>query len=207
MELLLIRHAEPTRVAPGEWGERPVDPPLTAAGTRQAERLGAWLATEGVDHVVSSPLRRALDTAAPLATTLALELEVDELLTEYDARADHYIPVEELRVTRDERWHAMVEGRWEEFGGEAPDVFVARIVPRLDALAAAHRGERVVVICHGGVINVYLADVLGLDRLLWFEPAYTSVSRVRVARTGERSLVTLNETAHLLGARDPEGER
>jgi hypothetical protein len=51
------------------------------------------------------------------------------------------------------------------------------------------------------VINVYLADVLGIDRLLWFDPVYTSVSRVKVSRDGIRSLVTLNETAHLQGVR------
>ena len=36
-------------------------------------------------------------------------------------QADHYIPMEELRATKDERWQAMVEGRWGEFGGEEPD--------------------------------------------------------------------------------------
>jgi probable phosphoglycerate mutase len=54
------------------------------------------------------------------------------------------------------------------------------------------------------VINVYLAALLGLERHLWFEPAYTSVSRVAAARSGPRSVVTLNETAHLVGSRDPD---
>lgn len=201
MELLLIRHAEPVRVAPGEWGERPVDPPLTEAGSTQAERLGAWLAAERVDHVITSPLCRATETAAPLLARTGLDPETDPLLIEYDARADHYIPVEELRLTHDERWAAMIAGRWEEFGGEPPDEFQTRVVARLADVAAAHPGELVAVVCHGGVINVYTADVLGIDRFLWFEPAYTSVTRVKVARNGLRTLTSLNETGHLLGVR------
>ncbi len=51
--------------------------------------------------------------------------------------------------------------------------------------------------CHGGIINGYLSAMLGLDSLLFFVPDYTSVSRVRAARSGTRSLVSLNETAHL----------
>ena len=200
MELLLIRHAEPIRIGPGE-GDGPADPRLTERGRDQADRLAAWLEPEGIGHVVVSPLLRARETAAPLLRHLDRPAEIDDVLTEYDARADHYIPVEELRVTKDERWTAMVEGRWEEFGGEEPSAFRARIVPRIDVIAAAHPGERVAVVCHGGVINVYLADVLGIDRLLWFDPAYTSVSRVMVSRHGIRSLVTLNETAHLQGVR------
>jgi probable phosphoglycerate mutase len=204
MELLLIRHAEPVRIGPGE-GDGPADPALTERGREQAERLAAWLEPDGFDHVVCSPLLRAQQTAAPLLARIDRRPEIDAALTEYDARADHYIPVEELRETKDERWTAMVEGRWEVFGGEEPAAFRARIVPRIDAIAAAHSGERVAVVCHGGVINVYLAAVLGIERLLWFDPAYTSVSRVLVSRDGLRSLVTLNETAHLIGVRVPSG--
>lgn len=200
MELLLIRHAEPVRIGPGE-GDGPADPPLTGRGREQADRLAAWLESERIDHVVVSPLLRARETAAPLLARTGRAPEIDAVLTEYDARADHYIPIEELRETRDERWTAMVEGRWEEFGGEEPTVFRSRIIPRIDAIATAHAGERVAVVCHGGVINVYLADVLGIDRLLWFDPAYTSVSRVMVSRDGIRSLTTLNETGHLEGVR------
>lgn len=200
MELLLIRHAEPVRIGPGE-GNGPADPHLTELGREQARRLAAWLEPEAIDHVVVSPLLRARETAAPLLEHLGRSPEIDDVLTEYDARADHYIPTEELRETRDDRWTAMVEGRWEEFGGDEPAAFRARVIPRIDAIAVAHPGERVAVVCHGGVINVYLADVLGIDRLLWFDPAYTSVSRAKVSREGIRSLATLNETSHLQGVR------
>ena len=204
MDLLLIRHAEPVRIAEGEV-VGPADPGLTPRGHDQAARLGAWIAVEGVDAIVTSPLRRARETAAPLAAALGLEPEIDEGVAEYDAASGSYIPIEELRELKDERWYATIEGRWGDVGGIDPHEFQARVVPAVEALIERHAGQRLAVIAHGGMINVYLAHVLGVDRLLWFHPEYTSVSRVRAARSGERSLCTLNETAHLIGARDSLG--
>jgi broad specificity phosphatase PhoE len=202
MELVLVRHAEPIRIGPEESGGEAVDPELTRRGLEQARRLGAWMAAEPVHHVVSSPLRRAAETAAPIAQARGLEVEIIDELREWDADSDHYIPMEELRETKDERWQAMVEGRWEDYGGENPVRFRDRVVPTLNAVIAAHPGDTVVVVCHGGVINVYLAALLGLAQHLWFDPAYTSVSRVRASRDGARSLASLNETAHLYAKRE-----
>jgi len=205
MELLVIRHAEPVRVTAAESGGAPADPELTARGHDQAARLADWLAGEGVDHVTSSPLRRARETAGPLASALGLDIAIDDRLCEYDANADSYIPIEELRETKDDRWQAMIEGRWQDFGGEAPDVFRSRIVTRLDQVIVEHPGERVAVVCHGGVINGYLAHVLGLREHSFFYPNYTSIHRVAAASTGERSIVTVNETTHLRGSGLPIG--
>lgn len=201
----MIRHAEPVRIAPGS-STAPADPALTDRGRAQAARLARWLAREPIDAVLSSPLRRAGETANVVGDALGVDVEVVDGLMEYDAEADSYIPVEEMRETRDHRWRAMVEGRWEELGGEAPDRFRARIVPCVDAVVDRFAGRRVAAVCHGGVINVYLAAVLGLERHLWFEPGYTSISRVAAARTGERSVVTLNETAHLVATMDAKEE-
>lgn len=201
MDLLLVRHAEPVRIAPG--GGAPADPPLTARGVEQAERLADWLAFERIDVLLSSPQRRARETAAPIARAHGLDVEVMEGLVEYDVQSDHYIPVEELRATRDPRWTAMLEGRWHEFGGDPPEVFRDRVLRCIDEIVARFAGQRVVAVCHGGVVNVALAGVLGLDRLLWFDPGYTSVSRMAASRHGVRSVVSLNERAHLVAERRP----
>jgi 2,3-bisphosphoglycerate-dependent phosphoglycerate mutase len=205
VELLLIRHAEPVRIGPGT-AAGPADPHLTERGRAQADRLASWLGTESVDAVLSSPLRRAHDTAEPVARTLGLDVEIVDGLMEYDAQSDFYIPVEELRETRDHHWTAMIEGRWDELGGEPPDQFRARIVPCIDAIIERFPGGTVAAVCHGGVINVYLAALLGFEQHLWFHPDYTSISRIAAARTGERSVVTLNETAHLVATRDTREE-
>jgi 2,3-bisphosphoglycerate-dependent phosphoglycerate mutase len=206
VDLLLIRHAEPERVAPGS-ASAPADPVLTERGRAQAERLARWLEHEPIDAVLSSPLRRARETADLVAARLGLDVDLNDGLQEYDARADYYIPVEELRETRDHHWRAMVEGRWEELGGEDPAVFRRHIVPCMETIIRRFPGGRVAAVCHGGVINVYLAALLDLERHLWFEPGYTSISRVAAARTGERSVVTLNETAHLVATLDAKEER
>jgi probable phosphoglycerate mutase len=200
VQLLLVRHAEPVRIDPGRG--MPADPHLTDRGHEQAARLADWLAAEAVDHVITSPKRRAIETATPLADALGITAEVVDDLREYDSDADEYIPVEHMRAAKDDRWFAMIEGRWEDYGGEPVHTFRARVLPCIDSLVSRYPGRRVAVVCHGGLINVYTARVLGLDSPLWFHPEYTSISRVEAARGGERSLITLNETAHLVARRE-----
>lgn len=201
MDLIWVRHAEPERVESGTGV--PANPSLTARGVQQAERLADWLAHERVDVVVSSPQRRAVETARPVAHAHGVEIEIVEGLVEYDVQSDHYIPVEELRETKDDRWMAMVEGRLGAFGGEDPDEFRARVGDAIDKIVAANAGKKVVAVCHGGVINVAFASVLDLARPLWFDPGYTSISRMAAARTGVRSVVSLNERSHLDARREP----
>ena len=201
MELLLVRHAEPIRVEGGH-GRGPADPGLTARGRNQAARLAGWLAFEGADAVVSSPLRRARETAEHVAHALGVDLEIVDGITEYDAHSDEYIPIEELRELKDERWQATIEGRWADVGGVDPSAFQAQVVPAVEDLIGRFVGGRVVAVSHGGVVNVYLAHVLGLDRLLWFHPEYTSISRVHASRRGDRSVASVNETGHLVASHD-----
>jgi broad specificity phosphatase PhoE len=200
MELLWVRHGEPERIAPGT-GVR-ANPALTARGTEQAQRLAAWLAFEPIDAIVCSPLLRAVDTATPIAQSCGLNVEVVDGLIEYDSNSDHYIPMEELRLNKDDRWQAMVDGRWDAFGADLPDVFRARIDETVTELIARFAGKRVVAVCHGGVINVALGSVLGVEKPLWFEPGYTSLSRMIASRTGIRSVASLNELAHLEAKRE-----
>ena len=195
MDLLLIRHALPQRV---ELVEGPADPELSPEGFVQARRLAAWLASEPLDAVYSSPLRRAVQTAEPLAEVTGHPVQVVDGLAEWDREASSYIPIEELKAADDPVWKSLAAGELHELGVDGPS-FQGRVVTAVAGIAAAHAGQTVAVVCHGGVVNAYLANVLGLDRLLFFQPDYTCISRVRVSSTGIRSLRTLNETPHLRG--------
>jgi probable phosphoglycerate mutase len=195
MELLLIRHAEPVRI---EDALGPADPTLHERGRRQAERLAAYLAEEPLEGLFSSPMRRAQETAAPIAAAHNLPVVVDDELSEFDREATSYIPIEELRATNDERWLAMVEGRLDEYDTD-PTVFQQGVVTAVERIIEQNAGRKVAVVCHGGVINVYLGHILGIERLMWFEPAYTSIHRVAASRGGVRSVSALNEVAHLRG--------
>ena len=193
MDLLLIRHAEPVRIVEAEG---PADPPLADRGREQAERLAAWLHDEPLDDIWSSPMRRAMETAAPVGAAHGLDVVVDDELAEFDREATSYIPYEELKATRDERFLAMVEGRFDEYAVD-PVEFRDAVVGAVERVIAANPGRTVAVVCHGGVINAFIGHILGIERPLWFEPVYTGITRVAASRQGARSLVTLNEAAHL----------
>lgn len=81
MYLYLIRHAQPFYSAPGPY-HLPPGPGLTDDGIAQAARLGPILAGAGIERVVSSPLRRCMMTAEPLAAALKLDLLIDHDLRE-----------------------------------------------------------------------------------------------------------------------------
>jgi probable phosphoglycerate mutase len=195
MELILVRHAEPVKIVDADG---PADPPLAERGRKQAERMAAYLAEEPIGAVWSSPMQRARETAAPLATALGVDVVVDSELAEYDREATSYIPIEELKANKDERWLAMVEGSFEDRGVD-PVEFKKGVVRAMEHIITGNPGGSIAVVCHGGVINAYLAHILGIDRPLWFEPKYTSIHRVLASRRGDRSLQALNETAHLRG--------
>ena len=201
MELLLIRHALPVRA---HGGSMPADPPLAPAGEQQAQRLAAYLADERIDAVYSSPMRRALATAAPVAAHHELQPVVDDRLAEWDRAATEYVPVSELRAAAHPRWQALVAGDW--LSDEDPTQFVTRVVTAIESIVAAHPGGVAAAVCHGGVINTYLAHVLGRDgQRPFFAPNYTSIHRIAAARSGERQIMALNEIAHLRGSGLPTG--
>ena len=192
MQLWMIRHALPVRV---EGVAGAADPGLAPEGHDQARRLAEWLQGGPVDAVWSSPLRRARETAAPLAAALGVDVVIDDDLAEWDRHADSYIPLEELKAEGDPRYQELVDGTWaDEDEGAA---FAVRLLAAVDRVIAAHPGGEVAVVCHGGVINVYLAHVLGLAQAMFFHPGYTSVSRVQAARSGARGVASINEMGHL----------
>lgn len=192
MQLLLVRHALPVRIE--ATGAGPADPPLSEEGRAQAAALAAAWAGD-VDVVWASPLLRARETAAPLAEALGVGVTIDDDLAEMDRDADAYIPLEELRQDPS-AWAEAVEAWVGPAGEELRATFRRRVVAAVDRVVAAHRGQRVAVVCHGGTINAALAEVLGLDAQLFFEPAYTSVSRVLASAAGARQLLSVNETWH-----------
>jgi probable phosphoglycerate mutase len=194
VELVLVRHGLPTRVE-NEPGT-PADPPLSEEGREQARKVAEWLAPEGFDVVYSSPMRRAVETAEPLAAMLGLDVVVDDELAELDRGHHFYVPVEELKATGDPRYQQLLDGTlYGEVDIETWSKVASLAVQRI---IEAHHGERIALFAHGGVINAYLSTLLGLDTKFFFGPGYTSISRVKVGDYSDRLMVhSLNELAHL----------
>ena len=202
MELLLIRHALPVR---RELEAGIADPELSGPGHQQAAHLAQYLSSERIDAVYSSPLKRAQETAGPVAASQGVDVRIEPGLAEWDQNSPEYIPVEELKAANDPRWQAMVDGVWDSDEDEAE--FRRRTIDAIESIIVRHPGERVAAACHGGVINLYLGHVLGLGDSTrgFFYPNYTSINRVAGASSGERSIVTINETSHLRGTGLPIG--
>lgn len=194
MELILVRHGLPVR---REVVEGPADPELSVEGQDQSARLANYLATESIAAIYSSPMKRAFQTAEPLAQTTGLPISIVDDVAEYDRLSNEYIPIEELRAANDERWHKLVAGGWQS-DSDTLENFRHRVVSSLEQLISQHASQRIVVTCHGGVINQYIAHVLGISTERgFFYPQYTSIHRVVAAQNGLRSIVSLNEIAHL----------
>ena len=192
MELIIVRHALPESE---ERNAGPADPPLSPLGLQQAEATADLLATEGVDHVVTSTMQRAIQTGRPLADRLGLTPECLEGLKESDYRRNSYTPVEEMDADH-EVIREFLDDPLSMFA-DGYEAFRDRITVALDAVVAANRGRTVAVFCHAMVIGVYLQTLLGLNDPFAVMADYCGITRVAASSTGIRSVRSFNETGHL----------
>lgn len=192
MQLLLVRHALPHRTEAGQGA----DPELSEAGWQQARRLPAALSRFPISRLVSSPQRRAVQTAEPVAAALGLDIAIDERIAEYDRGMSHYVPLEEARAEGNPQWERMARGQLPE-GVDVP-AFAARIGAALDdVIATAAHTDTVAVFSHGGVINVILHQILNTGTVLSFPIDYASVTTLRHSRRKRLSVAGVNNIEHV----------
>jgi 2,3-bisphosphoglycerate-dependent phosphoglycerate mutase len=200
-ELILVRHGESEAYVDG----RPFsltgghgDPPLSALGREQARRVCARLGSEGIDAVYVTTLRRTVQTAAPLAEQLGLDVRVEADLREvhlgdwegglYRKMVADSDPVS-LRVFAEERWDVIP-------GAEPSATFAARVRAAIERVAAGHLGQRVAAFTHGGVIGQALALASGSRPFAFIGSDNASISRLVIS--GDSWIVRgFNDTAHL----------
>lgn len=194
MELLIIRHGLPLRVERTDG--QAADPELSEKGHRQASELADWLAHEPIAAIYSSPMRRAHQTAEPLAAKLGLPIIFEPRIAEWDRSSSEYIPIEELKVTNEAAYMALMRG---EIELEVDiNTFQSEVVAATEEIIVKHKGQTVAMVCHGGVINTYAASILDYANPFgFFQPTYTSINRFRAATNGPRSVLSLNEVGHL----------
>jgi probable phosphoglycerate mutase len=199
MELILVRHALPRRV---ENASGVADPGLQELGHEQSRRLADWLAHEEIDHIVASPKRRAIETAAPLAERLGIEPEIIHGFAEIDRSSTTYIPVEEMRRENNEHWKAIVSGDWATVGYADPVAFHNEVVASHDELLGRWNDHKIVLVSHGGTINSIVSNYLGFTSPRFvFDFGYTSITRIGPGYTDRFIIRSLNEMAHLHAAR------
>ena len=203
--LYLIRHGQSDFGWQGErWaGARgdQWDPPLSEQGVEQAASLARRLLVMELEPFVvySSPLRRARETAQAFAGSAGVDVSVDDDLVEAHIGGWEGMAFEEIigsdpevvQHIRNQRaiWHRAP-------GAEAGIEFRARVRHAVDSILDAHAAENVLVFAHGGVINAYVGELLGLPQEMFFLPENTSLNSVEVDG-GTRTVRFLNDVLHL----------
>lgn len=181
----LVRHGEST------WNRKDLvqgqlDPGLSPLGREQAVRCARALAGQAQPEALySSDLRRALESAAPIAEALGLETRADPGLRERSLGDAEGSPNASLGPERSGvRDGRVVDADAAPTGGESVRQLYDRAVSCAARILSSHRGD-VVLVCHGGVVRVVLAWLDGVtpDEMAWPEVA-NGVAIVRRVPTG-----------------------
>lgn len=200
MLIYCIRHGESVYNAEGRV-QGQSDVPLSALGLRQSEAVAEALAAQPIEAVYSSPLRRAVQTAAPLAARLGVCVQTDPRLMEIHAGVFQDRLRSELPALFPEAY-----ARW--LAGE-PDFAIPGGESRRDLM---HRGrevfahiarsghEQVAVVTHGGLLAGALKALLGIPAERHpFVFQNGSITRIELAdgRADAVKLLSANEASHL----------
>jgi broad specificity phosphatase PhoE len=198
--LVLVRHGETDAAVTGRTQGR-IDNPLNARGIEQSRALVPRLLRECPTRIYSSPAARAVATAAPLASALGLDVELDPRLLEMDYGALDDLTGAELRERHPEFMQAWAHSDPADLrmpGGETLREVQARLLAAVVDIEAGHPEGGVVLCSHGFAIRTLLCAVLGVPlgsfRLMRVDLASVSVVE---SRDGGRVLLQLNEVCHL----------
>ena len=200
-DFLFIRHGET------DWNRQQrfqgqIDVPLNDLGHTQARRLGERLAGEPTEHLISSDLQRAQQTAAPLATAWQATPALMPGLREQCFGVLEGLDVPTIKARHPDLWTQWLEHRADFAlpGGESLQQFHARVMTSVKALADAHPGRRLTVVTHGGVLDMLwrTSHGLSLDGLRTCEIPNTGLNHLRW-RQGTLDIVRWADASHLEG--------
>ena len=153
-DLLIVRHGQRDS---SRLRRIDLNPPLSALGRRQAVAVAVALSNGPDLHAVySSPLARALETAAAIADRLGLEISVDDRLAEFQVDLD--VETSPPGMPDLLAWHPDHAGA----DGVTLAEFAQRVADFHDEIVARHPGQRVAIVSHAGTIEATLMWALGI---------------------------------------------
>ena len=170
--IYMVRHGE----AAAGWNEDP-DPGLSESGRGQAVAVAKRLAPSGPLNILSSPLKRCRETAAPLAEIWGRGVRVETRVREIPSP-------DEPNIDRRAWLRDVQAGTW----SEAEDWLASWRQRVIDCLIGLRRDS--VVFSHFVALNVAVGAARGEDRVSQFRPAHCSVCRFDNA-DGQLSLIAL----------------
>jgi probable phosphoglycerate mutase len=201
-DVLLVRHGESAPMPAGSdfptSSDGQADPQLSPLGSEQARLMGERLAGAGVAAIYVTSLRRTQQTAVQLATLTGLEPRIEPDLREIFLGEWEGGEFRRRAQERDPRMVQLLGGAgWDVVPGAEPaEKFANRVHAALARIHQAHPGQRVAVICHGGVIGQALALATGARTLAFMACDNASVSQLILH--GDQWIVRrYNDTDHL----------
>ena len=143
VRLYLMRHGQ----ARADDGSYDHDTPLSPLGRRQAEAIAAGLANVSLAAVYASAMRRARETAEPLARVTGLDVRVDDRLTEF--------PIADWGPDQDQQidWAIWRPEHTGVPGGETLAAFAERVGGACEDIVPPHAGEAIAIVCHSGTTD------------------------------------------------------
>lgn len=199
--IYFVRHGEtpltPDRKFSGSGGE---DPSLTSKGLAQAKEVALEIAKIKPDVLISSPLKRAQETAHQIAESTGLDINVDEIWTEMSFGYWDGLSFDEVAEKYpDELQGWLGSAAYRPAGGESYEEAMVRVEEALEKLVADYPEKKVCIVTHNGVIKVaaMLALEAPLDSVFHIDAGPCSVTSVSIwPRDGLRALRSLNERGH-----------
>lgn len=210
-EILLIRHGETAWNAERRL-QGQLDIPLNEEGRRQAAALARALAAEPVDAVISSDLGRARSTAQAVAEACGLSLQTDAGLRERCFGAFEGLLYAEMEARYPEayaQWRARDPHARYPDGERRAETFAEfsqRAVAAVSSIANAHRGKRVVIVSHGGVLDCIYRAAHGMPITAPRNFDVLNATINRLSWNGETLRVLCwSDSSHLLASLDELG--
>ena len=203
--ILLIRHGQSEGNAARRFGGHTATP-LSALGLRQAEATARALSREAVTAIYSSDLPRAVETAAPLARALNLEIRQTTAFRERSVGRMEGLTFEEAAEKFPEEYAALLRRDFEHVlsGGESYRQMLDRAASELDRAIDANRGGTIAVFSHTGTICILALHLMGaLDapqlRPVWLATGNCGIARIGLRDDGFLRVTAINDTRHLAG--------
>jgi len=194
--LLLARHGQTVWHAENRYAGVS-DVALTGTGRAQAEALGRWAGAHPVDAIWTSTVSRAIATAEPACRALGLTPHRDPDLRECDFGVVEGRTLAEFAAEDPKAAEAFrADPVAHPFpGAENPTAAAHRGVAALRRIAAAHDGERVLVVAHNTLLRLVLCDLLSIPlgdyRRVFPQLRNAAVTELRMS-TGSVGLIALN---------------
>lgn len=198
-EIVLVRHAETIMITKARIHGH-YDAPLTESGIRAAQKTALALANESFDAFYSSSLGRAMHTAEIIGQSIGMSAQpVDGLRERYYGWLEGKpLAMFEPDLTGPAFMHPIIKFALH-FSGEREDEFPKRVIRSFEEIVSNHRGERVLIVIHWGILSILTRYFKGESMEGWQCVGPWTACGISEARLNGRGweIVRLDQHYHL----------